>query len=280
MTDRYTRDAIAAAREVAARFGLPADPAEVLHARSNVLVRLGAVVARVPATTRLTRPGVEAWLRRDVALSAYLAGQGVRVVSPTADPPPGPHFAGGLPVTLWHFTPHDPDYRFRPAEVAESLAALHEALRGYPGELPANGPLVEIGTMLDRLFGDDPAPDQLWGAVASIATSLPDGPEQPLHGDAHPGNLIATPDGPCWLDFEDTWHGPLGWDLACLATTPRLDGTAALAAYPDAPPAAELAPFVALRELFGVCWRFAIARRFPDRQPEAESALAAYLSGS
>jgi thiamine kinase-like enzyme len=44
----------------------------------------------------------------------------------------------------------------------------------------------------------------------------PRGIIQPLHGDAHPGNLIATHDGLMWIDFEDVCRGPLEWDLASM----------------------------------------------------------------
>jgi hypothetical protein len=280
MVDGHAAGALAAATEVALRFGLPAGSPEVLHQRSNVLVRLGSVVARVPATTRLARADPASWLERDVRLSAFVARRGVCVVSPTTDPPPGPHFARGLPVTLWHFVPHDPDHRFRPAEVAESLAGLHAALREYPGELPGHDPLGEAYLLLDRLAGEPEvaaADGRLRAALDSLGARLPWTDVQPLHGDAHSGNLLATPAGVCWLDFEDSWSGPLGWDLAVLAGTSRLDGAAALAAYPGAPGVEELAPFTELRRIFVLLWRFVIARRFPDRRGEARTALAAYL---
>ncbi|MEV4075647.1 phosphotransferase family protein [Nonomuraea fuscirosea] len=47
---------------------------------------------------------------------------------------------------------------------------------------------------------------------------------QVVHGDAHPGNLLATPAGPLWNDFEECMSAPVGWDLACLSRTTRLDG--------------------------------------------------------
>jgi hypothetical protein len=100
MADAYTVSAVSAAVGVAHPYGLPAEDLQVLHERSNVLVRLGSVVARVPATTRLTRTDPGAALARDVAVSRFLTERGVRVVSPISDPPPGPHTAGVLPVTL------------------------------------------------------------------------------------------------------------------------------------------------------------------------------------
>jgi hypothetical protein len=275
MTDPYTASAVVAATAVARRLGLPAGSPEVLHERSNVLVRMGHVVARVPATTLLMRPDATAWLERDVALSAFLTERDVRVVSPTTDPPAGPHFAEGLPVTLWHWTPHDPDHRHRPGEVANSLARVHSVLRDFPGELPVRGPFGELETML-RLHGDamDGAAERIRAEAARIEAELPAAPVQALHGDAHPGNLIATADGPCWLDFEDTWRGPLAWDLAILA---KQGGPDLLAAYPAEVDEAAIASYLRLRELFAVGWRFLIAKRFPHRLGEARAALAGYF---
>ncbi|HJQ48081.1 MAG TPA: hypothetical protein VJ870_17435 [Amycolatopsis sp.] len=52
MDDVSTTSAVAAAIEVGRGLALPAGEREVLAARSNVLVRLGPAVARVPATWR------------------------------------------------------------------------------------------------------------------------------------------------------------------------------------------------------------------------------------
>ncbi|WP_410587908.1 phosphotransferase [Amycolatopsis sp. lyj-23] len=270
MADDYTRAAVRAACAVTARLGLPGHEPEVLHERSNVLVRLGPLVARVPATTRLARTG-PAWQERDVAVSRFLTERGVRVVSPTTDPPAGPHFAEGLPVTLWHHTPHDPGHRYAPDVVARSLAEVHAALRGYPGELPRRGPLDD----LERIFDRHDLDPRLRAEATRLAATLPDVAVQPLHGDAHPGNLIATPAGPCWLDFEDTWCGPLAWDLAILG---RQDGPEHLAAYPASVDEAAVAACTRLRELYSVVWHHVVAIRFPDRLPGARAALAGYFS--
>lgn len=270
MADDYTRAAVRAALSVTARLGLPAHDPEVLHERSNVLVRLGPLVARVPATIRLARTG-PAWQERDVAVSEFLTERGVLVVSPSTDPPAGPHFAEGLPVTLWHHTPHDPGHRYAPDVVARSLAEVHAALREYPGELPRRGPLDDLGRVFER-HDLDP---RLHVEAARLAAALPEVAVQPLHGDAHPGNLIATPAGPCWLDFEDTWLGPLAWDLGILA---RQGGPEFLAAYPGEVDEEALRVCTRLRELYSVVWQFVIAIRFPHRLPGARSALAAYFS--
>jgi hypothetical protein len=275
MADEHTRAGVAAAIAMGDRFGLPTGAPTVLHFKSNVLVRLGPVVARVPGTTRFARPDPAGWLARDVALSKHLTERDVLVVSPTTDPPAGPHFANGLPVTLWHYTPHEPGDTLSPREVATSLARVHAALAGYPGELPELGPVHDLRVLLDRhghaMGGAAP---RLREELERVAAALPADEPRPLHGDAHRGNVIATAAGPCWLDFEDTWRGPLGWDLAVLYADL---GASALSAYPADVEPSSLEPFLALRRLFEVPWRFVIAQRFPERLGEAEAALERYF---
>ena len=38
--------------------------------------------------------------------------------------------------------------------------------------------------------------------------------EQILHGEPHPGNVLETKNGPLFMDFEDSVHGPVEFDLA------------------------------------------------------------------
>ena len=65
----------------------------------------------------------------------------------------------------------------------------------------------------------------------------------------------------------------MGWDLACLHRTGRLDGRAALDAVPGAPSDAELAPFGWLRALHAASWWFVHAVRAPADLPAAQAQL-------
>ncbi|TVT07168.1 phosphotransferase [Amycolatopsis bartoniae] len=254
---------MAAAVAVGRRLGLPVDDPEVLAWKSNVLVRLGPAVARVPATTLLARDPVADWMARDVALSTFLAEREAPVIPPFENP--GPHFAQGLPVTLWRFT--RPGTASVPSGVGVLLAELHAVLAEFPGEYGECGPAVDLARWLEYVE-DSRVRDE----VARVLAELPDLPVQPLHGDAHTGNLMGTADGPKWLDFEDSWRGPLAWDVACLANSS--DGAAA-----DYPGEVEGLPeYRRLRRLYGVCWRFVIARRFPERRGEALAAAAEYFA--
>ena len=68
-------------------------------------------------------------------------------------------------------------------------------------------------------------------------------------------------------------RGPVGWDLACLRRTGRLDGRVALDAMPDAPPDEEIAPFLWLRALHAAAWWFVHAVRVPGDLPAAREQL-------
>jgi thiamine kinase-like enzyme len=79
---------------------------------------------------------------------------------------------------------------------------------------------------------------------------------QPLHGDASLSNLLRTPLGGLWNDFEDVLCGPLHWDVAGYAMA--LERAAADAALrPRALDVygwdhdEDLAPFTEAHEIYG-----------------------------
>jgi Phosphotransferase enzyme family len=61
-------------------------------------------------------------------------------------------------------------------------------------------------------------------AVARALELLASVPEQIVHGDSHPGNVLWTRSGPLWADWEDAHLAPLEWDLACLVAASRVRG--------------------------------------------------------
>jgi hypothetical protein len=295
-------DAVNAAVSVAAAFGMPVSDPVVLADGSNVLLHLrpAPVVARVASLTAEVRPNVAEWLARDLAVSAYLGERGLQVVPPAAELPSGPHHHNGIALAYFGYVPHDVDHRPSPAEFAGAVADLHDALAGYPGELPEEGPVRDVRRALVRLEGMSrdgnwrrrPGPVMgpgrrildrdvlavIGAEFERLAERMRALPVRPLHGDAHPGNLLASPDGLVWNDFEDTWRGPLAWDLACVANTSLLDGRAALRAYPADCPAEDVELCREFRRLYGVGWRFILAERFPEQADEARRNLEQWLA--
>jgi hypothetical protein len=232
--EQMARDAVAAAVDVARAHGIRVDEPVVLHDLFSVRVHLrpAPVVARIPTWVARLRADAGG-LARELDVARHLARAGAPVVPPSPELPPGPHDRDGFTISYWTYRPADPD---RPAATAADCAAmlpeLHAALRGYPGELPALGPLLDLPGWLDQLDAVDhvvPASDRdrLHAAVERLTPLLqPDATDQPLHGDVHAGNLIVTRDGPLWNDFEEVCRGPVEWDLATVGDEEAVAGLA------------------------------------------------------
>jgi aminoglycoside phosphotransferase (APT) family kinase protein len=158
------------------------------------------------------------------------------------------------------------------------LGELHAVLAGLPPlweGSPLDTPLDDLAVFAERgtRLDADPALVERTAELTARLRPLLGGPTMTLHGDAHPGNLLRTADGLVWADLEDTSRGPRSWDLACLRTTQRLDGRAAVAALPEPMTDEELAPFVWLRRLHAAAWWFVHAERDPADLPEAVQRL-------
>ena len=211
-----SRDALVAnAVAVGRGLGLIVDDPEVLKDSLNLLVwlRPSPVVARIQVRTSLVRsPDAAA---DSLALARFLTDAGLPVSPPADDIDPGPHVgATGRSMTLWRrldIRDEPPD----PAAAGRSLRQLHEAMAAFDGPLRHVGPIEEIGRVVALL-----APHRLDGArrIDELRSRLvlPDLPVQALHGDAHLNNVVTTADGIRWVDWEESWRGPIAWDLACL----------------------------------------------------------------
>lgn len=220
--ERVAAAAVNAAVGIARDHGLRVDDPVVLHDLFSVRVHLrpAPVVARIPTWVTRLRSGSEA-LVREIDVATYLAGAGAPVVAPSAEVPPGPHHRDGYDVSFWTYAAPDPDRTATATDCAAMLPDLHTALRGYPGELPplAHGPaevhrwLATLDTHDHGLGADDIA---LLHRAARRLAPLLDAPGQPLHGDAHAGNLLATRGRLLWIDLEEVCLGPLEWDLATI----------------------------------------------------------------
>jgi len=260
---------------VARAHGLRVTDPVVLRDRLNVLVHLrpAPVVARVPGSIAKVRPGAE-FAEHEVAVAGHLAAAGAPMVAPSGELPPGPHAYAGHVVTFWERVPERTD-PVDPRAAGASLAECHAALRSFPGALPLLGRLSEAEALLARLAAEHAIDataalnvqrrfDELTGALRTLRS-----PIQPLHGDAHLGNVLNGPAGPLWNDFEDTCLGPVGWDVGCLlGSRDRAGGELALAASGIALDPAERALWVEARTLQAIAWTAFIRREHPERRAE------------
>ncbi|MEA2383072.1 MAG: hypothetical protein QOH72_3043 [Solirubrobacteraceae bacterium] len=270
LRDRALRAAVAVADARGLRFSAPT----VLADGANLLVHLrpAPVVARVPTTVTVFRPG-RAHPTREVAVAGFLAERGAPVVAPSAEVDPGPHEHDGLPVTFWELA-EPVDAPLDAHAAGRALRACHEMLEDFAGDLPEHAIFHEARFVLARLIADgrldadDAALAQRVETRLTVAIAALDVPLQPLHGNAHLGNVLQPPRGPLWNDWEDTFRGPRAWDLACLEAAARVFGQdpapvgAARSGYGPLPDAGVLDLMVDARAYVGLAWtlHFAPAR--------------------
>ncbi|PRY43906.1 phosphotransferase family protein [Umezawaea tangerina] len=206
--------AMAAATHVATSLGLPVDDVVVLHDSNKLTARLLPcdVVARVaPAAHRVAQFEIDV-VRR-------LAGSPVVPVEPRVEA--RVHAHDGFEITFWTYREPVPPHEVPPADYASALERLHAGMRGldipvshftdrveHARRLVADHSLTPALTGADRTLLADALRDLGQAIVARGAA------EQVLHGEPHPGNLLATSDGPLFVDFETCCRGPVEFDLA------------------------------------------------------------------
>jgi aminoglycoside phosphotransferase (APT) family kinase protein len=226
-------EAVEAAVEVAREQGIRVDEPVVLRDLTNVLVRLdpSPLVARVPMT--LSRLRGRDWFERELHAVSWLAQADAPVAPPASAVDPGPHERDGFLVTLWDALDHNLE-RFDAVAGGLALRDLHAVFASYPKELPAFDRLDEIDRLLRQLQPSDLVSEQEIEGMLEVRALLatePLPPLRPLHGDAHFGNVLWTPDGPRFTDFENLCAGPVEYDLACISWRDRPENPAALEAY-------------------------------------------------
>lgn len=227
--------ALAAAVGAARTHGVPVREPCVIDERSNVIVRLApeGPVARVAGLTSQARSAAE-WFAREVEVARVLHLAGAPVVAPFE--PAGPFTHDGHAVSFWALA--EGALESDGAAAGRALAICHAVLRdASPIDLPPLAGLLTEADAISQRCGLSAADERLVrGALERSAAAIARAAlsEQPLHGDAGLGNVLA---GPRWTDWEDACRGPVAWDLACLVATARATGLhtgraeAALAAH-------------------------------------------------
>jgi phosphotransferase family enzyme len=197
------------ALRLAASLGLAADQAVVLQNSNKLTLRLLPcdTVARVA-------PAAHQDAQFEIDLAQRLAGGPVAALDPRVEPRVHPLDANV--VTFW--TRYEGAGDLAPADYADALARLHAVMRSV--DLPTPH-FTDRVTQAQELAADPgrtpglPAADRelLAHTLLSRRRAVLDrgAPEQLLHGEPHPGNLVA---GPRFIDLETCCRGPVEFDLA------------------------------------------------------------------
>ena len=205
-----------AAIETAIAHGITPDRFDILQNSSTLVLRLTeTLVARVVQDTAGPRQGTE-WFARENAIAQHLTQHGAPTIPLHPDVPPGPHEHLEYPLNFWEFVTRieaEPD----PAEIGRTLRQCHEIMRKFTEPLPKLAILTESLAILDdRELFPTATQQMLRDHLTSSIDILNEYPHQPLHGDAHAGNLMNTTRGLLWTDWEDTFAGPVEWDVASI----------------------------------------------------------------
>ena len=208
--------AVAAAMSTASALGLAVDDAVVLHDSNRLVVRLTPcdVVARV--TPRRHFASAE----QEVELVRRLAATDSPVAALEARVEPRVFVRDGFKITMWTY--FEPVRRvLQPADYAQALGRLHAGLRQVALTTPHV--MDRVAETQRDVASRDVTPDLaetdralLASTLHELRGSIPDrcAAEQLLHGEPHPWNVLNTENGPLFIDFENTAHGPVEYDLA------------------------------------------------------------------
>lgn len=210
--------AVDAAIAVAAGLDLEAEGAIVLHDSNRLTIRIRPcdVVARVAFTGREVA-ALEVQLARRLAE----VGAPVGTLDPRVDP--AVHRREGFAVTLW--TSYEPTAApVSTADYADALARLHAGMRDLAdGELATPHFTERVASAQQIVTSRHLSPELAEADREMLSTILRTtrdrigerrAPEQLLHGEPHPGNVLSTDDGARFVDLETCCRGPVEFDLA------------------------------------------------------------------
>jgi aminoglycoside phosphotransferase (APT) family kinase protein len=207
------RRATAAALSVASSLGPTTDDAVVLHNSNKLTLRLRPddLLAQVAPLAH-----------QAAQLELDIAGRLLDIGSPVAAPAaPEVFIRDDFVVTLWTYYEPVTTEAIPPAEYARALERLHAGMRRSDVPTPH---LTDRVAQAQHLVADpdrtpkltDADRDFLDGTLNRLRRAVTDSPRphQLLHGEPHPGNLLATAHGPLFIDFETCCRGPIEFDLA------------------------------------------------------------------
>lgn len=206
----------AAVRSLAAALNLQVTEAVVVHNSNKLALHLLPcdVFARV-APVGQEVAAVEVELARSLAAAA----SPVALLDPRVEP--RAYEVDDFVITFWtYYAPAGPD-RCSPADYADALERLHAGMRSVAIDAPHFSQRSAAAERLVANRDDTPALAErdrhlLLGTLYSAGQAIRHrvAAEQLLHGEPHPGNVLGTPDGLVFIDFETSCFGPLEFDVA------------------------------------------------------------------
>ncbi|HUJ67539.1 MAG TPA: aminoglycoside phosphotransferase family protein [Acidimicrobiales bacterium] len=209
--------AVAAGMSIVTTLDLTVEDAVVIHNSNRLAVRLRPceVLARVAPVG--ARDGAEF----EVLLARRLGETNSPVAELDPRVEPRVYLRDDFAVTLWTHYEAVANQEVSPSEYAQALKGLHAGMRQVDVTVPH---FTDRVATAQSLVGDPQAtpdlPDEDRKLLRDTLRELRDAvvdrgaDEQILHGEPHPGNLLATRRGPLFVDLETCCRGPVEFDVA------------------------------------------------------------------
>ncbi len=216
MEPRDVQRATGAAISIATTLGLQTNETIVLQSSNKLAVRLLPcdVFARVAHAGREV-----AGLEIELATRLTAVGSPVAALEPRVEPLV--HVRDGFAVTLWTYYEPLTSHDVAPVDYARALERLHVGMRTIQVTTPHFTDRVAEAEQLVASRDRTPAladadRDLLGSTLRSLRGAIEDrgAIEQLLHGEPHPGNVLATREGLLFVDLETCCRGPVEFDLA------------------------------------------------------------------
>ncbi|HEY9290230.1 MAG TPA: aminoglycoside phosphotransferase family protein [Microlunatus sp.] len=220
MESGQARRAMAAAMAAASALDLAVDDAVVLNDSNRLVVRLTPADTVVRVTPMTHHAGHQMSPEREVEVVKRLAQTDSPVAALDARVDPNVLVRDGFKITLWTYHEPTPSSLSPPAEYTQALERLHAGLRKI--EVTTPHAMDRVAAVQQDVASSDVTPELTDTDRTFLADMLRDlrrsivnrhAPEQLLHGEPHSGNVLTTNDGPLFIDFENTAHGPVEYDL-------------------------------------------------------------------
>ncbi|SDC26521.1 Phosphotransferase enzyme family protein [Paenibacillus sp. UNCCL117] len=186
----------------------------------NLIIHLAPhpIVARI-ATVSSKEDSEYAYkvLDRELRVARHLQSKSIPALSPSELIDAGPYDAGGAWMTLWRYVPPTQLQPPSPSEAVELVNRLSIAMKDFSGDLPVLGVWKRACQSANKLRSSS---DQRIQTLLSVFQRVNERMCNesnvliPCHGDAHARNLLPSPEGWIWSDFEDVSLMPAYWDLA------------------------------------------------------------------
>ena len=209
--------AIEVARSTASALGLRAGDGVVVHNSNRIAVRLTPcdVLARVAPLAH------QAGAAFEVEVGRRLAEAGCPVEAPEPRVEPRVYVRDGFAITLWTYYEAVPPQDIAPAAYARILERHHAGIRQIDLTAPH---FTDRVAEAQRLVGDraqtpeldDTGRKLLGDTLRGLRRAIVDrgAPEQLLHGEPHPGNVLNTKKGLLFIDLQTCCRGPVEFDIA------------------------------------------------------------------